>query len=122
MGFGFEAAHLFEFATEHRPDQFQAREIGSGIFADEGAIAKDSDAIGDRINLIEEMRDEKKGHSLLAKAAHDFEEKLNFALVETGSGFVENENFGVDVQCAGDGDELLFGERKRTKGAMNVEI
>src|SRR5262249_30063655 len=49
---------LGQLPAEHHPDQLEPRQRGDLALADQAAIAQDGDAIGDLIDLIEEMADE----------------------------------------------------------------
>src|SRR3954470_15853238 len=68
------------------------------------------------------MRDEDQGHAFVAQFAHDVEEKFGFAFVEAGGWFVKDENFGFDIEGAGDGDELLFGDGDRAERPIDVQV
>src|SRR5689334_5431847 len=68
------------------------------------------------------MRDKEQGHAFVAKTPHDVEEEFGFAFVEAGSRFVEDQNFGFDIESAGDGDELLFGDGDGSEWTMDIEL
>ena len=52
-----------QLTTDHLRHQFEAGQLGSRVFADEAAIAQHGDAVGDAVDLLEEVSDEQHGHT-----------------------------------------------------------
>jgi hypothetical protein len=96
-----------EFAAHHFGDELESRQGGGFERADEFAIAQNGDAIGDGINLVEEMGDENDAEALRFESAHDVEEARDFAFIETGGGFVEDEHLRRYIEGSRDRNELL---------------
>jgi hypothetical protein len=114
------AGCIVHLAAQHFADEREARELGSGKFADELAVAQDGNAVADRVNLIEKMRDEHDAEAVGAQAAHHGEEFRDLFFVETGRRFVEHEQARAKVESAGDGDHLLHRDGERTELGVDV--
>ena len=100
----------------------ELREFRRFEFTDEFAVAQHRDTVGNGIHLIHEVRDEYEAETLLAQASHHFEQLGDFVLIEARCRLVENEQFRVHIERAGDGHHLLECERARRNGAMEIEV
>ena len=69
-------------APDHLADQLEAGEFRGRIGADELPVAQDCNPIGNRINLIEEMRHENNSKACLLQVPHDLEQALHFVAIE----------------------------------------
>ena len=79
-------------------------------------------AVGERVDLIEEMRDEEDGEAVVAELAEHGEKRGDFLLVETGGRLVEHEQLAFHIERAGDGDHLLERDGARLQRARNIEV
>ena len=112
-------AHL---AAEHLADQREPRQLRRGVFAHEPAVAQHGDPVGERVDLVEEMRDEHDAEPAGPQLAHDAEKFRDLLLVEARGGFVEHEQLRLRVQRARDGDHLLERNGKRTELGVHVAV
>src|SRR5207248_7009672 len=85
------AGGLGEFTAEHHADQFEARQRCGFPLADQAPVAQHRDAIGNLVDLIEEMTDEDDADAPLGKLAHHLEPDIDLVPVETRGRLVENE-------------------------------
>ena len=110
------------FTAQHFPHQLQPRKICGGILANQLAIAQHRQAVRHRINLIEKMGDKNNPESVGAQFAHDRKQLGDFALIQTGSGFVEHEQLRLRVEGTGDRDHLLKRHRQRAKLGVDIAL
>ena len=75
---------------------------------DRGAVAQHRDAVGDRRQLLEPVRDVDHPDALRRAGADDAEEVLRVVLGERGRRLVEDQDAGVGPERARDLDELLL--------------
>ena len=75
-----------------------------GAVLDDSAVAHDGDFVGEMGGHGEVVGDEKKSHP---ETVLEFEKEIGDlrldGTIEGGEGFVEDENFGIESQRAGDG-------------------
>ena len=71
-----------DFAAEHFADEFEPRQSGGGVFADEGTVAQDRDAVGDGVDLIEKVGDQQDRKTLRFQIAKNLKEFSNFVRVK----------------------------------------
>src|SRR3990172_8234431 len=65
--FGFGLRHLIELgdaSADHLDDQFHPRQGLSLVRADQGAVSNDRDAVGNLIDLVDEVTDKNNTHAL----------------------------------------------------------
>ena len=86
---------------------------GREVLADEAPVAQHGDAVGDAVHLIEEVGDEQHGDTRCTDPLDDLEQLVDLACVEARRRLVEDQHLGVDLHGAGDGHELLDGDRVR---------
>ena len=91
------------------------------MFADEPAIAQDGHAVADFIHLVEEMRDEKNRDALVAQAADEREQRLNFVGIEARGRFIEDQHARIGGHGARHGGELLQGGGQASGKLRDVE-
>ncbi len=99
-----------------------AIEVALEVLPDELTVAQDRDAVADRVDLVEEVRDEEDGDTLVAKTSHHGEEDLDLGGVQARGRLVEDENLGVGDHRAADRDELLQRDRDGREGCAGVEV
>ena len=64
--------------------------LGGGLAADETPVAKDSDPVGDRENLLEPMRDEDDGEPVRLQAKDGVKERIDLAPGKRGRRFIHD--------------------------------
>ena len=96
-------------AAEHVGDQRDLARLADGADRDGPAVAHHRDAVADREELVEEVRDVEHRDPGVAQPADHAEQHLDLAVVERGGGLVHDDEAGVERHRAGDGDELLDG-------------
>jgi hypothetical protein len=104
-----------EFVPHHRSDQPAAVQFRSDVLSDAPAIAQHRHAVRDRINLVEEVRDEQDGHALAAQAPHDREQLRHLLLVQARSGLIQDQHARGDTGGARDGHHLPDGHGIRAE-------
>ncbi len=117
-----DGGELVELTADHLGDEGLAGEVCGDVFADELAVAQDRDAVGDLVDLIEEVTDEEDRHPAVAEVAHDAEELLDLAAVKARGRLVEDEHLGVEHHGAADGDELLDRDGVAREGGARVDV
>ena len=70
-----EVGERGQLLADHLLHHLQPRELGERVLADQLAVAQDRDAVGDRVDLVEEVRDEQHRHPGVADVA-DHPEQL----------------------------------------------
>ena len=113
---------VLELASEHEGNQFQRRQLGGRRRSDQPAVAQDRDAVGDLVDLIDEMGDEDDGEAAAFQIAHDLEQKLGLVGVETGGRLVEHQDPRVVFERASDRDQLLDRHRIGAERPLDVDI
>ena len=101
------SAAAVRIAAHHCRDQRTAIELRGLVLADERAVAKHRDAIRNRVDLVEKVRDEQDCEALFTQTVEQREQLLHLAVVEAGGGFIENQHPRRNAGRAGDGDHLL---------------
>ena len=86
------------------------------------SVAQHRDAIGDLVDLVEEVGDEQDRDAVVAQAADDGEEPLDLVAVEARGRFVEDQHPRIDHHGAADRDELLDGDRVARQQRVRVEL
>ena len=79
---------------------------GAGF--DDAAIGDEGDVVGDLAGKTHFVGDQDKIASLLAEFLNDVEHFGGHFRIERGSGFVKQQEFGLDGDGAGDGDALTL--------------
>ena len=72
------------------------------------AVAQDRDGVGDRLDLVQLVRDHDRGDAALLEAAQQVQQVLRVALVQRRGGLVEDEQLDVLGERLRDLDELLL--------------
>ena len=60
-----------ELLADHLLDQAELGQLGGQVLADQRAVAQHGDAVGDLVDLVEEVRDEQDRDALVAQLPHD---------------------------------------------------
>ncbi len=74
----------------------------------DGACVHEYDPVGHFPAKSDLMGDDQHGHSGLRQFLHDAEDFANQFRIQSGGGFVEEQDLGVHGQGSGDGDPLLL--------------
>ena len=111
-----------ERAAEHGRDELQLVHRRHRAFRDGLAVAHDRDAVAQRIQFVQPMRDEDHRAAVVAQAAHDGEQQLDFAFVERGSGFVHDDHLRVRRYRARKRHHLLDRGRKLAHGLADIDL
>ncbi len=111
-----------EFASHHGGDQPGAIQLCRQVFAHQPAVAQHRHAIGDRVHLVQEMRDEQDGHALLAQLPHHREQPRHFLVIQAGGGFIQDQHARRDARGARDGHHLPDGHRTVAQRSPDVQI
>ncbi len=122
LGLLLDLLERLELAADHGLDELQLRRLGGDVLADELAVAQDRHAVGDLEDLLEEVRDEHDRDAVGAERAHDLEQLGDLVGVQAGGGLVEDQELGVDVDGAGDRDELLDRDGVRAELRLGVDV
>ena len=100
-----------------RPANHHFGKVGFGelrriAIADDLALAKNADAVGDLENLVKLVGDEDDGLAGVAKRPHDAEEFLDLLRRQNGCRFVKDQHIGRTEQHLQDFHALLDSDRK----------
>ena len=111
-----------QFAAEHQRDQLEARQLRGRRRADQTAVSQHGDAVGDLVDLIDEVGDEDDGDAARLEIAQDAEQQFDLARIEARGRFVEHEDPRVVLQRPGDRHELLDGDGIRGERPFDVDV
>ena len=92
------------------------------FLADEAAVAKHDDAVGDAENFIETVRDIDHADAAGLERAHRGEQPLDLIGRQACGGLVENQEVAVDAQGARDGDKRFLGPAQRLDAGVRIEV
>ena len=110
-----------QLVADHLGHHLQPRQRRDLVLADQPAVAQDRRAVGDLVDLLEEVRDEQHRHPGVAQVADHPEQLAHLAGVEAGGGLVEDEHRGVEVDGPGDGHQLLDRQRVVAEHRVGVD-
>ena len=74
------------------------------------SVTNHTDAVGNRKNFLEPVRNIDDGDALIAEAANDLKEPLGFAFGQRGIRLIHNDDFRLLLKRARNFDELLFAD------------
>ena len=98
------------FASDHHRNQALVIDFVAVDGADDFAVLQHGDAIGDREDFGQAVRDEDDRGAAPFQFAHDLEQLVDFCGVQRGGWLVENEDRGRCGQRARDLDDLPLGD------------
>ena len=113
---------VFELAAEHGADHVDALQPLDVARLHLAAVAQHGHALAEREDLIEEMGDEDHADAARGQLAHGGEQRLHLAGVEAGGRLVEHEHLARQIDRAGDGDDLLHGDRIVAERGAHVDV
>jgi hypothetical protein len=119
---GSDTAQFGQVLADHLRDEHGTIEFPSRVLALSDAVAQHRDAIADRVDLFEEVRDEEDRNALLSESAQRSEQGLDLLSIEAGRRFVEHEDLGMGHHRPRDGDELLHRRRQCGHRESRVEF
>jgi hypothetical protein len=109
-GLGGRLGHpQLDRAADHQRGELVLAGVPRAL-ADHPAAAQDRDRVGNRLHLLELVRDEDDGPSALPQLPHDPEEVLGLAGGQHGRGLVQDQHAGVPDQCLQDLHPLLHAD------------
>ncbi|MDQ0615109.1 hypothetical protein QF046_002750 [Microbacterium sp. W4I4] len=116
-----ERLQRVEVLADHLGDEGVPVEVAGEVLALVPSVAQHREAVADRVDLVEEVRDEEDGDALIAQRAHHGEQALDLCGVQAGGRLVEDEHLRLDGHRAADRDELLQGDGEGGEGLVGVE-
>jgi hypothetical protein len=108
-----------QLATDHRRHQAGRGQFRRRELPDHGAVAQYRDAVGHRIDLIQEMGDEQDRHAALAQLVHHREQLAHLVLVEARGRFIEDQHASRYAQGARNGHHLL--DRTDSRSVAHIQ-
>ena len=104
---GTGAVLIDDIAANHVSDQF----IFAGILdlqsGDIATVTHNGNGITDLENFLQAVGNINNGYTFIVQGAHDFKQNLGFLLSQRGSGFVQNQNLCVLLNCTQNLNQLL---------------
>ena len=111
-----------QVAPDHRVDQPLLRRLRDRLGRDVAPVAHHRDALAEREDLVEPVRDEEHRRALRAQRLDDAEEAVDLRLRERGGGLVHDDHARLGRERLGDLDDLLVGDREPARDAVGVEL
>ena len=102
------------------PDQIGTRDVARGARGNRLPVPEHGDAIGNREDFFEPMRNVDDAGAGLAEDVDYSEQALDLAIGERGGRLVHNHDLGVDADRLGDLHELLLGHAQRFDETLRV--
>ena len=112
-----------ELAADHQLDQLELGGLGDHPLLDQLAVAQDRHPVGDLVDLVEEVRDEDDRDALVAQACaspRTASATSSASRLEVGSSRISTAR--LDVDGAGDGDQLLDRDRVLAELGGRVDV
>src|SRR4051812_36488845 len=119
---GPRAGGLGQLAAEHHPDQLESRQRRGLALADQATISQNRDAIGDLVDLVEEMADEDDANAALGKLTHDAKQDLDLMAVEARGRLVPDQHARREIDGARDRGGMLGRYRINSKRRGYVDV
>jgi len=104
--------HFSDCPADHLLDERLGRGFGDEALSDRFAITQDGVAVGDLIDLVEEMADVDEGESLVPEFSDHAEQGLLVLSGERTGGLVHDDDPGLAYDGAGDLNNLLACDRQ----------
>ena len=108
---GLYGGKVVKILAHHRRHQLHAGQLRHRVLSHQSPVAEHRYPVADRVDLLEEVRDEDDAHALGFELQHHLEELLHLAVVEGGGRLVQDEHLAVHVHRTGYCDHLLDCER-----------
>ena len=113
---------ILHVATDHRLRERGGRGFARAPRRDRHAVTQNGVAIGERLHLLEKMRDVNDRTALVAQPAHERGEFLRVGLRKAARRFVEHEHAATQRERAGDLDELLRRDAELSGGHIERDV
>ena len=68
------------------------------------------------------MCDVHDAQALRLQSVNHFKKSIHFTRVKAGGGFIQNEQFGLDIEGTGDGCQVLNRRRARTQRPIDIQL
>ena len=108
-------------AADHRPDHRLDRQLADRLRQDVATVAHHGDALADREDLLEPVRDEEHRVSARPQRLDDAEQPVDLRAGERGGRLVHHDHARVRGQRLHDLDQLLVGDREPARETVRVE-
>ena len=108
-------------AADHRADDGLRRQLLDRLRQDVASVAHHGDALTDREDLLEPMRDEEHRVAARAQRLDDAEQPLDLGRRQRGGRLVHHDHARVRRQRLRDLDELLVGDREAAREPVGIE-
>ena len=109
-------------AADHRVDQLLRRRLGVASVDDVAPVAHHRDALAEREDLVEPVRDEEHRGALGTQRLDDAEEAVDLGRGERGGRLVHHDHARLGRERLGDLDDLLVGDREPARDAVGIEL
>ena len=109
-------------AADHEAGELPARRARDLVGALGAPGSEDGDAVGDRSDLVELVRDEDHGAALGRHAPQHLEQRLGLLRREDGGGLVEDQQPGLTREGLDDLDALLLTDRQLPDPGGGVDV
>ena len=73
---------VIQILSHHGSDQLDAGKVRDGILPDKMTVAKNRNPVADRIDLLQEMRNENNTDSLVSQSSHQHKELLHLFIIQ----------------------------------------
>ena len=93
-----------------------------GSVDDVAAVAHHRDALAEREDLVQPVRDEEHRGALGAQRLDDAEEAVDLGRGERGGGLVHHDHARLGRERLRDLDDLLVGDREPARDAVGIEL
>ena len=110
-----------QLAANHHADQIGTRDVARGARGNRLPVPEHGDAIGNREDFFEPMRNVDDAGAGLAEDVDHSEQALDLAIGERGGRLVHDHDLGVDADRLGDLHELLLGHAQRFDETLRVD-
>ena len=111
-----------DILAQHHAHHIRARHAVERPGLDQPAVAQDRDTVRDGKDLIEEMRDEDDREAVALEAGDHLEQPLDLVAVKAGGRLVKDQDLARQLDCTGDGDDLLHGDRVAAQFSARIEL
>ena len=113
---------LGDLAAHHAGDDLALGGVRDPVGGDVGAVAHHGHLVAEGEHLVEAVRDEDQGPTLVAQAAGHGEEPLDLVAAQGGGRLVHDQQAGVEGDGLGDLDDLLVGDAEAQGLAARVDV
>ena len=105
--------HAHDLVLAGVPDQSAAHHL---------AVAEDGEPVGDAVDLVEFVRDEQHRLAGFAQQVDEHEQVLDLLVRQCRRRLVHDDDLGVDRHGAGDGHQMLVGDREFLEPRLGMDV